>query len=118
MDVSKRQLLQTAGIDVDEALDRFMGNETLMLKFLLRFPSDGNFSQLRQAIAQADTAGAFTAAHTLKGVVGNLSMKELFQQVSALVEDLRAGDLAAATNKMPALEQAYTQTITALEQLT
>lgn len=117
MDEMKRKLLLEAGIDVDEALGRFLGNEALMMKFLLQFPEDQNFSRLRQSVAQGDAAGAFEAAHTLKGVAGNLSMGTLFRQISAQVEDLRAGNVAAAADKMPALEETYSRTLAALQQL-
>lgn len=70
MDQQKRLLLERAGIDVADALARFMDNEALMLKFLLRFPEDKNFSQLEQALADGDATRAFEAAHTLKGVAG------------------------------------------------
>ena len=118
MDETRRQLLLEGGVDVDEALDRFLDNEALLMRFLLRFPGDENFSRLREAMEQSDAAGAFEAAHTLKGVAGNLSMGELFRRTSARVEDLRAGDMASAEEKMPALEEAYSRTLTALRQLT
>ena len=38
MDETRRQLLLDAGVDVDEALGRVLGNEGLMMKFLLRIP--------------------------------------------------------------------------------
>lgn len=117
MDEAAKRSLAQAGVDVDEALERFMGNESLMLKFLLRFPADENFSRLRQAMAAGDAAGAFAAAHTLKGVAGNLSLKGLYQPLYPLVEDLRGGNLAAAAEKMPALEAAYTQITDLLAQL-
>ena len=117
MDEARRQLLLDAGVDVDEALGRFLGNEALMMKFLLRFPGDENFSRLKEAMAQSDAVGAFEAAHTLKGVVGNLSMKDIFRWTSVIVEDLRAGDLTAAKEKMPALEAAYSNTLNLLGQL-
>ena len=50
MDDTRRQLLLDAGVDVDEALGRFLGNEALMMKFLLRFPGDENFSRLKETI--------------------------------------------------------------------
>ena len=117
MDETRRQQLACAGVDVDEVLDRFMGNEALMLKFLLRFPADENFSKLRQAMARHDAAGAFEAAHTLKGVTGNLSLKALYQLLIPLVEDLPRGDLAAAAGRMPELEAQYAQISAALGQL-
>ena len=117
MDEKKRQKLEEAGIDVSDALERFMGNEALMLTFLLRFPEDENVSLLRQAMDHGDAVRAFEAAHTLKGVAGNLSMKALFEQVSLLVEDLRSGDLPAAQCRMPALEARCAQIHAALTDL-
>lgn len=118
MDENKRQRLEEAGIDVADALARFMDNEGLMLKFLLRFPEDQNFPLLKQAMDSGDTARAFEAAHTLKGVAGNLAMTGLFRQVSLLVEDLRSQDLSAAQARMPVLEETYTGIIAALGSLT
>ena len=117
MEENARRPLEAAGIDVDEALARFMGNEALLAKFLLRFPADENFPLLCRAMEQSDPDGAFQAAHTLKGVVGNLSMTGLFRQVSALVEDLRQGDLPAAEARMPALQAQYDTVIAALNAL-
>ena len=117
MDENKKQLLEEAGIDVADALTRFMDNEALMLKFLLRFPEDKNFPLLKQAMDSGDAAQAFEAAHTLKGVAGNLAMTELFQQVSLLTEDLREQDLSAARARMPALEACYARIIAVLREL-
>ena len=117
MDLMKKQILQDGGIDVDEALARFVQNEALMMKFLLRFPGDENFSRLKETMAQSDAVGAFEAAHTLKGVASNLSMKDIFRWTSMIVEDLRAGDLTAAKEKMPALEAAYSNALTVLGQV-
>ena len=111
MDERKKERLEAAGIDVEDALLRFMGNEELMMRFLLRFPKDESFEKLRQALRAEDAGEAYTAAHTLKGVAGNLSMKGLFQQASAVTEELRRGDLAAAQRGMPALEDRYLQVV-------
>ena len=117
MDQIKRMQLEAAGVDVDEALCRFMDNEALMMKFLLRFPGDGNFPQLRQAMAERDIGVAFQAAHTLKGVTGNLSLKGLYELISALVEDLRGEDYETAAGKMAELEARYAHVTAALEEL-
>ena len=114
MEEARKKQLEAAGIDVDDALSRFMDNESLMVKFLLRFPQDQNFRQLQEALAAGDAAGAYTAAHTLKGVAGNLSMAALFRQASAVTEDLRKEDLAGAAARMGALEAEYHRVIAAL----
>ena len=118
MDKRQRELLETAGVNVDEVLGRFLNNEALAMKFLCRLPEDENFTKLRQAMDRQDAESAFEAAHTLKGVCGNLSIQALFRQMGALVEDLRAGDLAAAAGKMPPLEEEYARVLGILRQLT
>ena len=117
MDERKKQQLEAAGIDVADALARFMDNEALMLKFLLRFPQDQNFALLKQAMDSGNVNQAFEAAHTLKGVTGNLAMTQLFQQVSLLVEDLRNQNLSAAQAQIPELEAQYSRILAALNEL-
>lgn len=114
---AQKKRLEEAGIGVDEVLERFMNNEALMLKFLLRFPDDPNFLQLREAMTRQDAEEAFRAAHTLKGITGNLAMHALYQLVSETVEDLRRGDLPKAQSRMEDLEGLYasmSETIRAL----
>lgn len=112
-DERKRRLVE-AGIDVDDALARLMQNEGLLMRLLRAFLQDANFARLQEALAKGDISSAFTAAHTLKGVAGNLSMKDLFARVSEVVECLRGGDLAAAAGKMPAVEETYRKVVDAL----
>lgn len=56
---------------------------------------------------EKDVSGAFEAAHALKGLTGNLSLKELYRQTGILTEDLRRGDLAAASEIMPEFENLF-----------
>lgn len=69
------------------------------------------------SLADGDATRAFEAAHTLKGVAGNLSMTRLFQQADRLTEDLRRQDLGAAKDSMPELEEQYAHIISALREL-
>ena len=74
MDEAKKRRLVEAGVDVDGALARLMQNEGLLTRLLRAFLQDTNFDQLQQALAARDGKAAFAAAHTLKGVAGNLSL--------------------------------------------
>lgn len=114
----QRETLLQAGVAIDDALRRMMNNETLLFRLLGRFLQDNSFGALQQALAEGRTQDAFAAAHTLKGVAGNLSLQPLFALSCDLVEDLRSGDLAAAQGKFPALEAQYHTTCAALEHLT
>ena len=52
MEEAAKRRLEAAGIDVDDALGRFLQNEALMMKFLGRFPADTSFSRLREAMGR------------------------------------------------------------------
>ena len=114
MDEKWRQTLTRAGMDVDEALGRFMNLEEMLEKYLLRFPQDPNFSKLKRALEHRRSEEAYEAAHALKGVAGNLSMKRLFEAASGMVEQLRGDDLAGAADRLPELEQRYLEMLRAI----
>lgn len=84
--------LRQAGMDPEEALERFMGSAALYERFLKRFPADESFQQIGPALEAGDWDAAVTAAHTLKGVAGNLGMTDLYRCCSQLVDHLRAGE--------------------------
>lgn len=107
MDQEKRKGLEAAGIDVQSALERFMNNETLLERFLKKFLDDPNYGKLKAAQTAGDLEAAVAAAHSLKGVCGNLSMTELFGLLTRQVGLLRAEDWAGAMELMPAIDGAY-----------
>ena len=107
MEQRYRERLLAAGIDVEEALGRFMGNEALLERFLRKFPQDENYSRLREAVAAGDREGALRAAHTLKGVCGNLSMTALFSLLARQVELFRAGEWEQACALLEEIAPVY-----------
>ena len=64
-------------------------SEALVHRFVLKYPADPSFAQLREAVAAADWESAFRAAHTLKGVAQNLGFDRLQKSASALTEAVR-----------------------------
>lgn len=107
MKTQDMEKLVNAGIDPESAIERFMGNEALYLKFLLRFPDDENYQNLCRFIEQQDCKNAFIAAHTLKGVCGNLSIKSMEDILKKQVEYLRNGDLEQGQKMMEQLKDGY-----------
>lgn len=107
MDSELKSRMEQAGVDVVSGLERFMGNEALFERFFRRFMDDKSYAELVDAISCKDTERAFTAAHTLKGVCGNLSMVRMEKLVGSQVEALRAGDFISASNLMPDISAAY-----------
>lgn len=101
------QKLQELGVNAQEAIRRFSGNQGLYERFLLRFPQDDNFAQIGPALEAGNWEEALRAAHTLKGVAGNLSVSAVFEGCSRIVAAIRAEDYAAARAAYPAMAQAY-----------
>ncbi len=79
-------------MDYDRTMARFMGNEKFYLKILQRLPQDQNLDGLGTALDKGDLAAAFEAAHTIKGLAGNLGLQSIYEVISAMVEPLRAGE--------------------------
>lgn len=116
MDTTKNKHLVAAGIDTASALERMMGNEALLERFLKRFLDDTNFETLKKAIAENDQEAALTAAHTLKGLCGNLSMTVLFDLFTRQVAAFRGGDWAGAAAMMEDIAAAYDQVTAAIRE--
>lgn len=89
MDEKFRRQLEESGADVEATLKRFMGNDAIYLKFLGKFPNDPNYSNLGTNMESGNFEEAYKCAHALKGVVGNLGLTPIFDNVSILVEELR-----------------------------
>ena len=115
MDAWKKEALIEAGIDVDDVLGRFMGNEALLSRFLKKFLDDANYGKLLQAITERDADAAVAASHTLKGVCGNLSMTGLYDLLTRQVAALRDGNWDAAAGLMPEISQAYETIVLAIQ---
>ena len=83
--------LQAYGVDLAETMDRFVDDEELYVSCLEEFRTEPSFDHLRSALDNGDMEAAFDAAHTLKGVTGNLGFTPLFNAVCPMVETLRSG---------------------------
>ncbi len=114
MDNLKKTRLTQAGVDISDALGRFMGNENMYEKFLNKFLDDGNFLKLNEALKSGDYGAALEASHTLKGVCGNLSMTALFELLTEQVKDLRAENYDHAKELMGSITQKYEDIIAAI----
>lgn len=112
--VNEKQLLD-AGIDYKEGVKRFSGHESLYEKYLFNFEKDEVFLALEEAMEKQDYETAFKKAHALKGLVGNLSFKELFRMIVPFVEALRDGfDIPHAVAMFPELDAEYHKLLEAI----
>lgn len=74
MDQTRKARLEAGGIMVDEALERFMGNEAMLERYLQKFLSEKSYAMLRDSLASNDWEAAGRAAHTLKSICGTIRM--------------------------------------------
>ena len=81
--------LKQLGCDTDDGLSRCMGNEAFYFKLIGKVIDDKNFQALEDAVAAKDLDKAFDAAHSLKGVLGNLALTPVYQPVYEITELLR-----------------------------
>ena len=86
--MTEREFYTRIGGDYDEALKRMM-NDALIKRFVLKFKDDKCYSELKKALDEENWDNAFSAAHTMKGVVLNLSFKRLSEKLISLTDALR-----------------------------
>ncbi len=105
------QELILAGIEVRELMDRLMNNDKLVKMIIGKFLQDSTYSQLCTAVANGDMQAAEFACHSLKGVCGNLSLKNLFAQLQEQLRLFRAGEPEKAVAMMADITENYEKAI-------
>lgn len=83
--------LEALGVNTSEALGRFMNNSMLYEKLIAKYPDSARTADVAAQFAAKDYEKAVEAAHTLKGVTGNLSLTPLYTAYTEIVNLLRAG---------------------------
>ena len=81
--------LKQFGADTDDGLTRCMGNEGFYFKLIGKVVEDKNFKLLEDAVLAKDLDAAFEAAHSLKGVLGNLALTPVYKPAAEMTELLR-----------------------------
>ena len=96
MDEKFRKQLEENGADVEGTLKRFMGNEALYMKFIMKFLDDKNFEGIKSNLEKNDFEGAYVSAHTLKGVTANLGLNPVYgvaTQISDMLKGKAPGEI-------------------------
>lgn len=82
--------LKILGVDVDEAMERFMGNTSLYERMLKKFPDIIISAAIQPDFDCEDYADIIEKAHAVKGTTGNLSITPLYKAYTEIVSLLRA----------------------------
>ena len=82
--------LKEFGVDVESGLKRCVNNEALFLRLVAMVPGNDNFNKLYTSIENKNFDEAFVAAHSLKGILANLSINNILKPVQEITELLRS----------------------------
>ncbi len=99
--------LTAYGCDTAGAIERFVNNEAMYIKFLNKFLDDPSFSQVKPSME--DDEAFLKTTHTLKGVAGNLGFTPLYDTAAYMVERCRAGEPDEGRACYGRLEQQYNE---------
>lgn len=122
MNAESKQKLIGAGIDYEGALHRFLNNEAMYEKFLMKFPDDTNYSSIMGLLAEGKYEEIFSFAHTLKGTAGNLGLEPVRVVASSITEMVRGKskgeiDTAAVDRQVTLLTEAHTNVCNLIKEL-
>lgn len=77
------------GADTEDALTRFMNNSALYERMLKKLPKLIEQASVMPYVESEDLDTALSNAHTLKGVIGNLSLTPLYNNYTEIVNFIR-----------------------------
>jgi len=96
-------------IDKEEGISRVVNNAKLYTNLLLKFKNYTHLSEIEAALKEGELEKARNAAHTLKGLAANLSLKELYKQIMELEAQYKAGIINA--DQLEKVKTVFAQTI-------
>lgn len=99
--------LKELGVDVEGTVSRFVDNDAIYTKFLLRFPDEDRITPVKEAAEANDPDALMRAAHKLKGVSANLGMNALSQKAERIVVKIRNGETSGFEEDVAETEAEY-----------
>lgn len=88
-----QEFYERLGAEYDIVLERFLGKEDLLKKFVLLFLKDDTYEKVVKAYESNDYNELERTSHTLKGIVANLGFECLYVDCSKMVNNLRKDNL-------------------------
>lgn len=116
MNSEQTRILALRETDIQGAVKRCCGNETLYIACLKVFLEDPTMKGLSAAIANKSWDDAFTAAHALKGVAGNMGFVPLMHSTGQLVMLIRGGRTEEVREGLGNVESCYRDITDAIRQ--
>lgn len=85
-----KNAMERAGVDFEMTLNRFSNNESLLERFVKKFPNDKTFQELSAAVSDKRYEDVERSAHTLKGIAANLGFQYLSDLSAEIVNLVRS----------------------------
>ena len=86
-----QELYQNMGGDYEQAI-RVLRMEKLMDKHIRKFAKNGVVDAMLEAGEMMDHTALFETAHAVKGVCGNLGLKDVSELAGEITEEFRPGN--------------------------
>ncbi len=114
IDEQIRLALRDVGLDADAQISRFMDSEEMFVKYYKGFfaAADEVVGELERAVEKGDTEKVIHAAHSLKGLAGNIGLYGVYDPSKKIVDDLRAGNADEYRGDFDKAFGAYTAALT------
>ena len=101
--------LKGLGVDVEEGLQRFMGNAPLYERMMMTFPKMMEKTPVDLDFDASDVTGIIEVTHSIKGATGNLSLTPLYEAYTKAVDLLRGGRPEEARQILKDIQPVQTQ---------
>lgn len=101
--------LNAVGVNTEKAIERFMGNTDLFLRFIQRLPESMDFAKMNEALLNEDEESFYMQVHTLKGTAGNLGVENVCECAQALLVEFRASQFKNRKKLTELLKEAETE---------
>ena len=116
MNVRQYRALSLRETDVDGTMRRLRGDEALYTMCLDAFLTDPTIEQLNISVENDSWDEAFTAAHALKGVAGNMGFVPLMHNTGQLIVLLRGGRIKELSQSLAQVNSAYRDIVDGIRQ--
>lgn len=112
-----KEVADEIGMNIDEVLNRFAQNPSLLKKFVKKFPNDKTFQNLSVALKNRDSQEVEVCAHTLKGVAGNLGFSKLYDRCSDLGTVVKEDNDHLLYNAFDDLQEEYEKVLETISKI-
>ena len=116
MNARQYHVLHLRNTDTEGALHRLGSNDALYEACLYAFLDDPSVDELNVAVEVGSWDEAFTAAHALKGVAGNMGFVPLMHSTGQLIVLIRGGRMLDIAPALEKVNSSYRDIIDAIHQ--